>query len=203
MAISSPAISRMRSFIRALRRCQASPPSWSSARASLARAVAREHVDILDRHVELVAARIGQRDAVVRLLADRDRGQPFITADAVLDMDDQIAGRKRRQLGEEGVGDFLRLLAANQAVAEHVLLGEQRDVGRGEAMIERQDDQGDAPVGDAQRLLPAVDLHAADRGHDPRAGPTGARVQADGIAGEDRLLALARRSLARCSATAS
>ena len=68
VAISSPAISRMRSFIRALRRCHASPPSLSSATPSLVRAVARQDVEILDRHVELVAAGIGQRDAVVRAL---------------------------------------------------------------------------------------------------------------------------------------
>ena len=44
-------------------------------RRSLSRAVAGQHVDILDRHVELVAAGIFERDAIVRRLADRDRGQ--------------------------------------------------------------------------------------------------------------------------------
>jgi hypothetical protein len=46
--------------------------------------VAGEHVDILDRHVELVAARIAERDAVVRALLDRDLSQPFIAPDAVI-----------------------------------------------------------------------------------------------------------------------
>ena len=70
-------------------------------------------------------------------------------------VDDEVAGRQRGQLGEEGVGALAALLAADQAVAEHVLLGEHRDVGRGEAMIERQDDQRRVGPG-AERLLPAV-----------------------------------------------
>ena len=89
--ISSPAISRIRSFIRDLRRCQASPPSRSSVTPSLSAAVAREDVDILDRDVELVAAGIVERDAIVRRLADRDLGQPLVAADAVIGVDDEVA----------------------------------------------------------------------------------------------------------------
>ena len=37
-------------------------------------AVARKDVEIFDRNVELVAARIGQRDAIMRAFTDRDRG---------------------------------------------------------------------------------------------------------------------------------
>ena len=108
--ISSPAISRMRSFIRDLRRCQASPPSRSRADALAVAAVAGQDVDILDRHVELVAAGIFQRDAVVRRLADLDRGQPLVAADAMVGMDDEVARGERRQLGKEGVGALARFL---------------------------------------------------------------------------------------------
>ena len=139
--ISSPAISRMRSFIRDLRRCHASPPSRSSVDAVALAAVAGQQLDILDRHVELVAAGIFERDAIVRRLADLDRGQPLVAADAMVGVDDEVARRQRRQLGQEGGGALALLAAADQPVAEHVLLGQDGDIGRGEAVVERQDEQ--------------------------------------------------------------
>ena len=176
--ISSPAISRMRSFIRDLRRCQASPPSRSSATPSLSAAVAREDVDILDRHVELVAAGIGRaRRNRAAPAADRDLGQPLIAADAVIDMDDEIAGRERGELGEEGVGALAALAAADEPVAEHVLLGEQRDVGGGEAVVEREDDRARRP-GRRRRAPPASSRPCArPSAHDRRAGPSAARAR--------------------------
>ena len=122
-------------------------------RAVLARAVARQDLEILDRHVQLVAAGIFQRDAIVRALADRDRCQPDIAADAVIGMNDEVAGRQRRQFGEEGVGRFAALGAADQPVAEHVLLGQHREIGGGEAVLQREHDQRHPA---AERLLPAV-----------------------------------------------
>ena len=118
-------------------------------------AVAGEDVDILDRQIELVAAGIDQSDAIVRRALDRDLGQPLVAADAVIGMDDEIAGGQRRQLVEEGLARFLAA-AADEAVAEHVLLGEQGDVGAGEAVIEL--DHGERDAGRAQRLLPAFGL---------------------------------------------
>ena len=64
--------------------------------------VAAQKLDILDRDIELVAARIFERDAIVRHLADRDLGQALVAADAVVGVDDEVAGRQRRQLFEEG-----------------------------------------------------------------------------------------------------
>ena len=66
-------------------------------------------------------------------------------------------GRKRRQLLEESVGRLPLLAAADEAVAEHVLLGEDRDLGRREAMVEREDEKRRLGLG-TQRLLPAIDL---------------------------------------------
>src|SRR5205823_10715282 len=85
-------------------------------------AVAREQFDIFDRQIELVAAGIFERDAVVRHLADGDLRQPFVAADAVVGMDDEIARRERRQLLEERRGRLALAAAAHEAVAEHVLL---------------------------------------------------------------------------------
>ena len=77
----------------------------------------------------------------------------------MIEVDDQVADAERREFGEEGVGALAALLAADEAFAEHVLLGEQADRVGGEAMVEREDDQrGPAPAcgrRGTQRLLPA------------------------------------------------
>ena len=73
----------------------------------------------------------------------------------MLHVHDQVAGRQRRQLCEEGVGALAPLLAADEAVAEHVLLGQHRHFGRIEAMVERQHDEGRVGSG-PERILPAL-----------------------------------------------
>ena len=75
----------------------------------------------------------------------------------MIGVDDEVAGRQRRELGEEGVGALAALAAADEPVAEHVLLGEQGDVAAGEAVIELDHRERDRPAG-AQRLLPGLDL---------------------------------------------
>src|SRR3546814_4668613 len=87
-------------------------------------AITGEDVDILDRHVELVAARIRKGDTVVRRLLHRDLSQALITPDTVIGVHHEIAGRERGEFTDEGVGALLALAAAYEAVAEHVLLGE-------------------------------------------------------------------------------
>ena len=111
--------------------------------AVLARSVARQDFEILDGDEQFVATGIFHRDAVVRALADRDRGQPLIAADAVIHMDDQIARRQRRQFGQERVRRFLALAPPDETIAEHVLFGQDRDARCGEAVVERQDDERD------------------------------------------------------------
>ena len=75
----------------------------------------------------------------------------------MIGVDDEIAGRECRQFREEGIRALAPLLAPHQPVAEHVLLGEHRDLGRGEAMIERQDKQGGIGFR-PDRFLPCVGL---------------------------------------------
>ncbi len=153
-------------------------------RPGLVAAIAAEHVDILNGHIELVAAGIFKRDAIMRALADRDLREAGVAANAVIDMDDEIAGRQRRQFSEESIGGLAALGPAHEPVAEHVLLGQHRDIGGSEAMVERQDDQRDiAAGGKAQRFLPAIGLHQpfeAVIGEQPRQPVT----RADRIAGE-------------------
>ncbi|WP_293843259.1 hypothetical protein [Sphingopyxis sp.] len=49
----------------------------------------------------------------------------LVAADAVVQVDDEVAGRQRREFGEESVGALAALLAADEAVAEDVLFGEE------------------------------------------------------------------------------
>ena len=67
----------------------------------LLRAVARQEFDILHRQKEPVAAGIMQFEAIVRRARRLDGLQPLEAADAVVDMDDEIARRQRRDLGQK------------------------------------------------------------------------------------------------------
>jgi hypothetical protein len=98
-------------------------------------AVPRQQLDVLNGHVELVAARIFKGDAVVRHLAYGNLRQSFVPADAVLGVNHEVAGRECRELGKKGIGGLALLAAAHEPVAEHVLFGEHRHVGRGEAVV--------------------------------------------------------------------
>ena len=126
---------------------------------------------------------------------DRDLGQALVAADAVIGVDDEVAGAERRQLGQEGVGALPALAAADEPVAEHVLLGEQGDVGGGEAVVELDDGERDLALGGgAQRLLPAVHLGGL------RQAVVGEQAlqplaRAGRIAGQHDLLASPRRSV--------
>ncbi len=67
--------------------------------------------------------------------------QPDEAADAVVGMDDDVAGRERRRLGDE-VGGALALLGApHQPVAENVLFGDDDETVGLEAGFERQHGQ--------------------------------------------------------------
>ena len=74
-----------------LARLPARPAQLVELRLGLLAAVARQHVDVLDRHEQLVAAEIFQAQHVMGRAADLQGLQPEITADAVLGMDDVVA----------------------------------------------------------------------------------------------------------------
>ena len=141
----------------------------------LARSIAAEDVDILDRDEQLVSAAIFELHAVVLRFAHRNRFEAEIFADPVFGMDDQIADAERLQFGKEGVGIAALLLAAHQPVAENVLLGQQFQLVIGEARLERDDHRGRLAFGRlAQRFLPAFgglhcDARFVENRHDARA----------------------------------
>ena len=99
--ISSPAISRMRFFIRDLRACQAAAAEPVKLDAGPLRAVARQKLDVLDRQEQLVAAGIVDFEAIVRRAGGLDGAQADKAADAVIDVDDDIAGGEARDFGDE------------------------------------------------------------------------------------------------------
>ena len=139
-------------------------------------AIARQHVEVFDRNIQLVVAGIGQLHAIVRAVADADRFEPVIAADAVLHVHDQIARGQRRQFGQECVGVLALALFAHQPVAKNVLFGDQFDRFAGKPVIERQHHRRDPPGRrHAQRILPGFGhdrlglARIADQPRQPRA----------------------------------
>ena len=68
---------------------------------ALVGAVARQQLDVLDRQEQLVAAVIVHLQAVVRRAGSLDGLQADEAADAVIDVDDEIAGGEARDFGDE------------------------------------------------------------------------------------------------------
>ena len=64
-------------------------------------AIARQHLDILHRQIQLVSAGIDKLQAVMRATRGIDDHQPFIASDAMFGMDHQIAFLKRADLAQK------------------------------------------------------------------------------------------------------
>jgi hypothetical protein len=85
--------------------------------AGLFRAVARQELDVLDRQKQLVAAGIMDFQAVMRRARGLDGAQADEAADAVIDVDDDVAGGEARRLGDEILRPFRLPARAHQALA--------------------------------------------------------------------------------------
>src|SRR5262249_49678710 len=59
---------------------------------AFSRAIARQHVKVLDRHEQLVAAVINQLHAIMCDIENSDGLEPLITPDAVIGMHHEITG---------------------------------------------------------------------------------------------------------------
>ena len=109
-------------------------------------AVAAEQLDILDRQIQPVATGIFQRHAIMGHAKRLDGFKPGIAADAMFDMDDQIARRQRGGVAQEILGLAAAFRPPDQPVAQHILF---RDDGqppgrlpvRGKALVQRPDRQ--------------------------------------------------------------
>ena len=103
--------------------------------------------------------------------------QALEAADAVIDVDDEIARRERRQLADEVRGLLVAPAAPHHAVAENVLLGDDGEIIGLEAFLEPQHDEP------RDGLVPG-------RGTPPSRCADGERCHVMVL--EDRLQALAR-----------
>ena len=118
------------------------------------RAVAREQLDVLDRQEQLVAAGVVDFQAVVRRAGGLDGAQAAEAADAVIDVDHEIAGGEARHLGDEILRALGLAAAAHQPLAQNVFFGDQRDVGGLEAGFEAEHGERHLVARPRQRLRP-------------------------------------------------
>jgi hypothetical protein len=102
------------------------------------RAVTGEQVDVLDRQVELGLAAVLQFERVVRRTLNVEGLQALVAADAVVDVDDQVALGQGRGLGQE-VGRPPLSAWPRQAVAQDVGLGHDGQAVGLEPGLQRQD----------------------------------------------------------------
>ncbi len=101
-------------------------------------AVARQQVDVLDRQVELGGFGVMDFQTIVRRAGGLDRLQADEAADAVIDMHDEIAGRKAGDFGDEILRPARCPARPHQAVAENVLLADDGGVLRFEAALDAE-----------------------------------------------------------------
>ena len=92
----------------------------------LLRAVARQELDILHRQEQLVATGIVDFETIMRRAGRLDGFQADEPPDAVIDMHHEITGREACGLRDEILRAARRLARSHQAVAEDVLLADDR-----------------------------------------------------------------------------
>ena len=92
--------------------------------------------------------------AIVWCATGLDVLQPDETANAVIDMHHQVAGVEARHLGDEILGALGGSPRPHQAVAEDVLLADQRNVAGLEAAFEAQHGERHLRFRQLQRLEP-------------------------------------------------
>ena len=133
--------------------------------AGLLGAVARKQFDILDRQKQFVAAGIMDFETIVRRAGSLDRAQAGKAADAVIDVDDEIAGGKARHFGDEILRALRRPPRPDEPLAENVLFGDQRDVGgleagfqpeHGKRHLRARQREGFRPRRDRRQIVQAV-----------------------------------------------
>jgi len=122
--------------------------------AGLFRAVPGQQVEILHGHEQLFVAVVDDAQAVVGRARNRYGFEPVEAADPVLHMDHQIPNRQPGRLGDEVGGAPTLARRAGQPVAEDVLLGDDRKVGRDEAVLDAEHRHGEAAAAEPLGLGP-------------------------------------------------
>src|SRR5262249_52584877 len=101
-------------------------------------AVARQYLDVLDGHVELVVPVIDHLQTVMRCAAHIEGFKSFISADAVIHMNDEVAVIEARKFRQETVGLGPLPGWTRHAIAQNVGLGDDSEVAGGETAIQSQ-----------------------------------------------------------------
>ena len=147
---------------------------------ALVGAIAAEHLNVLDRHEELVVAVIEQPQTVVRRAADLDGDQGVVAADAVIGVHHQVAGIEGRGVRDDVLGPDLGLAGrARQAFAEDVGLADDGDIWADEAALQAENGHGDPLAGHVGKAVPGqdglgiADLVLAEQGGQAFAGALG------------------------------
>ncbi len=122
--------------------CRAEPVELAGLRA-----VAGEQFEVFDRQEQPVAAGVVNLQAIVRRARRLDGLQADEAADAVVDVDDEIAGGQRRGFRQHVLRTPLALDLPHKPVAENVLFADDGEVGGLEAVLQRDD-------GERQRAAP-------------------------------------------------
>ena len=106
--------------------------------ARLIGAIARQQFDVFHRQEQPVAAVIGEEQAIVRRALHLDGLQALEAPDAVVHMHHQVAGGDGGQFGNEIARPLGPARAADEAVAQDVLFGDDRQIGGLEAGFQPQ-----------------------------------------------------------------
>jgi hypothetical protein len=114
------------------------------------RAVARQQFEVFDRQEEPVTAGVVNLEAVVRRARGLDRLKADEAPDAMVDMNDEVAGGERARLRQHVLGAAPAPRLADEPVAENVLLADDGEVRRLESLFER--DHGQRQRAGARRL---------------------------------------------------
>ena len=77
---------------------------------------------------------------------------PDKAADAVIDVDHEVAGRQRGDFGEEIGARFSAAAAAREAVAQNILLADDRGIAGDETRLQPDHGKSHAAVAQGQRL---------------------------------------------------
>src|SRR6185437_8373987 len=117
------------------------------------RAVTGQKLKIFDWQEQPVAAGIVNFQTVVWRARRLDCLQADEAADAVVDMNDEIAGGKRARFGENVLGAPAALRLPYETVAENVLLAENREVRRFEPLFQRDDSERQRASARCRRLM--------------------------------------------------
>src|SRR5262249_6525870 len=123
----------------------------------LLRPVTRQQFHVLDRQEQLVTASVMHFQAIVRRAGGFDRAQSDEATDAVIDVNDEIAGGEAPRPRDKILGAARGTARADQTVAQNVLLADYCCVRGLEAAFQSEYGERYLRLGEPQCLRPRLD----------------------------------------------